>query len=287
VSIEFAVALFAIAVAANALGAALGMAGGIFIVPVLTSLVHAPLPMAIAVSLVSVIACSCASAPRFLAAGITDIRLAVVLELATASGAFVGVLLVGRIAGTFLFGLFTAVLLLSAVQITTGRRRERVEAAPDALGDRLRLGGTAPAADGTLVPYRVRRVPLGLALMFAAGLLATLLGIGSGVLKIPALDSALRLPLKVSSATANLMIGVTAAGGAAAYALRGDLALGLVGPVVLGSVLGAVLGARILVRAATGGLRVLFAVILVGLAVLTMMAAVGVGPFGGPSGGSA
>ncbi len=284
-TVGLAVELFAVAVAANALGSALGMAGGIFIVPVLTGLVHTPLPVAIAVSLVSVIACSCASAPRFLSAGITDIRLAVVLELATASGAFLGVLLVGHIAGRILFALFTAVLLLSAVQLGIGRRGQRVPEVPagDTLGDRLRLGGLAPAPDGTLVPYRVRRVPLGLALMFAAGLLATLLGIGSGVLKIPAMDSALRLPLKVSSATANLMIGVTAAGGAAAYALRGEVVPALVGPVVVGSVLGAVLGARILVRAATGGLRIAFAVILLGLAVLTTFAVVGAGPFGSPA----
>jgi uncharacterized membrane protein YfcA len=285
VSIGLAVELFGVAVVANAMGSALGMAGGIFIVPVLTGLVHAPLPVAIAVSLVSVIACSCASAPRFLSAGITDIRLAVVLGLATTSGAFLGVLLVGHIDGRILFALFTAVLLLSAVQLVAGRRADRapVPAETATLGDRLRLGGSAPAPDGALVAYRVHRVPLGLALMFAAGLLATLLGIGSGVLKIPAMDSALRLPLKVSSATANLMIGVTAAGGAAAYALRGEVAPALVGPVVLGSVLGAVLGARVLVRAGTGGLRITFAVILVGLAVLTTFAVAGTGPFGGPA----
>jgi uncharacterized membrane protein YfcA len=281
VSVGLAVELFVVAVAANALGAALGMAGGIFIVPVLTGLVHTPLPVAIAVSLVSVIACSCASAPRFLAAGITNIRLAVVLELATASGAFVGVLLVGHIAGRILFGLFTAVLVLSAGQLLIGRRRAPLSASREVAPDRLRLAGTAPEPDGTLVPYEVRRVPLGLGLMFAAGLLATLLGIGSGVLKIPAMDTALRLPLKVSSATANLMIGVTAAGGAAAYALRGEVSATLAGPVVLGSVVGAVLGARILVRAASGALRIAFAVILVGLAVLTTLGAAGAGPFAG------
>ena len=267
-----AVTLFVAAIAANALGSALGMAGGIFIVPVLTAVAHAALPVAIAVSLVSVVACSCASAPRFLNAGITDLRLAVVLEVATASGAFVGVLVIARSPTALLLGLFTAVLAVSSVQILTGRRRDTETRAPAGDWDlRLRLG------EG----YRVHRVPLGMALMFGAGLLSTLLGIGSGVLKIPAMDTALRLPLKVSSATANLMIGVTAAGGAAAYLLRGEVDPGLAAPIVLGSVAGSLLGAPALTRVPNSWLRMIFATVLIGLTVLTGLGVAGVGPFGG------
>lgn len=266
-----AVVVFVAAVGANALGSALGMAGGIFVVPVLTAVAHTALPVAIAVSLVSVVACSCASAPRFLSAGITDLRLAVVLEMATASGAFAGVLLVGHAPSALLFALFTAVLAVSAAQIVAGRRRDtRVQAPSGDLDVRLRL------ADG---PYRVHRLPLGLTLMFGAGLLSTLLGIGSGVLKIPAMDTALRLPLKVSSATANLMIGVTAAGGAAAYLLRGEVDPGLAAPVVLGSVAGSLLGAPALTRVPNTALRIVFATVLIGLMALTALGVVGAGPF--------
>ncbi|HEX3589312.1 MAG TPA: sulfite exporter TauE/SafE family protein [Pseudonocardiaceae bacterium] len=277
-SIGLAITLFAAAIAANALGSALGMAGGIFIVPVLTAVAHTALPVAIAVSLVSVVACSCASAPRFLNAGITDLRLAVVLEVATASGAFAGVLVIGHSPTALLLGLFTAVLAVSSVQILNGRRRDTETPAPSGDWDRrLRLGD---GPDGTPVAYRVHRVPLGMALMFGAGLLSTLLGIGSGVLKIPAMDTALRLPLKVSSATANLMIGVTAAGGAAAYLLRGEVDPGLAAPIVLGSVAGSLLGAPALTRVPNGWLRVIFATVLIGLTVLTALGVAGVGPFG-------
>lgn len=271
------IVLFVGAVAANAVGSALGMAGGIFVVPLLTAVAHTPLKVAIAVSLVSVVACSCASAPRFLAARITDLRLAVVLEVATATGAFVGVLVIGNVPNAVLFGLFSAVLLASAVQILAGRRRDEDLRPPAGDVDlRLRLGATG---DDTLSPYRVHRVPLGLGLMFGAGMLSTLLGIGSGVLKIPAMDTALRLPLKVSSATANLMIGVTAAGGAAAYLLRGEVDAGLAAPIVLGSVAGSLLGAPALARLPVGWLRIAFAIVLIGLTVLTSFGAAGAGPF--------
>jgi uncharacterized membrane protein YfcA len=275
------ITLFATAVVANALGSALGMAGGIFIVPILVAVAHAPLPVAIAVSLVSVVACSSASAPRFLQAGITDLRLAVVLEVATATGAFAGVLVVGQVPAAVLFALFSAVLGVSAVQIVAGRRRDHQVRVPATDWDmRLRLGSVPSSGGDEPVGYRVHRVPLGLALMFGAGLLSTLLGIGSGVLKIPAMDTALRLPLKVSSATANLMIGVTAAGGAAAYLLRGEVNPGLAAPIVLGSVAGSLLGAPALTRVPSGWLRVIFATVLTGLTVLTAFGAAGAGPFG-------
>lgn len=258
--------LFLGALAAGALGSALGMAGGIFVVPLLTLGAGVPFPSAVAVSLVSVIACSCASAPRFLSAGLTNLRLAVVLEVATTLGALVGVLMVGAIPDRVLYGIFAAVLLVSAVQLVSRRR--------DHHGDPTRgrrhhpsLGGAFTDRDGSTVSYEVSRLPLGAALMFGAGTLSALLGIGSGVLKIPALDAALRLPIKVSSATANLMIGVTACGAAAAYLLSGTLDLQLSAPVVLGSLAGSVLGATILVRASGAALRVVFMVVLLALTV--------------------
>jgi uncharacterized membrane protein YfcA len=122
----------------------------------------------------------------------------------------------------------------------------------------------------------VQRIPLGMILMYGAGLISALLGIGSGVLKIPAMDTALRLPIKVSSATSNFMIGVTAAAGAAAYFVRGDIVIAVAGPVALGSVVGAVLGARILMAVSNERVRILFIVVLVVLAVQMLLSALGI-----------
>lgn len=249
------------AMAAGGLGSALGMAGGIFVVPMLTLYAQVPFPAAVAVGLVSVIACSCAGAPRFLEAGLTNLRLAVVLESATALGAVVGVLMIGTVPESVLYGIFAVVLLVSAVQMFTGGRARSRSPVGVSSGHRS-LAAVYTDHDGSLVTYGVSRLPLGMTFMFGAGTLSALLGIGSGVLKIPAMDAAMRLPIKVSSATANLMIGVTACGAAAAYLVSGTLDLTLAAPVVLGSIAGSILGARILVRVAGPGLRVVFAVVL-------------------------
>ena len=259
----FALLLFG-SLVAGALGSALGMAGGIFVVPLLTLTAGVPFSTAVAVSLISVIACSCASAPHFLSAGLTNLRLAVVLEVATTFGVLVGVFMVGAVPDSILYGIFAAVLLVSAVQMILGRSESRVTPRSPSYQS---LGGTFPERDGTVITYQVTRLPLGAALMFGAGTLSALLGIGSGVLKIPAMDAAMRLPIKVSSGTANLMIGVTACGAAAAYLLSGALDLELSAPVVLGSLAGSILGAKILVRAAGPSLRIVFTIVLLALAV--------------------
>lgn len=247
--LEFTLLLVGAALAASALGGLLGMAGGIFIVPMLTQLWHIDVHTAVGTGLVSVIACSCATAPPFLRAGLSNIRLAVILEVATTLGALGGVLVAGIVPEAFLLILFAVVLLVSARQMLV-KRVER----PDGV------------ATDTANPFAMRRLSLGMVLMFGAGLISALLGIGSGVLKIPAMDGALRLPLKISAATSNFMIGVTCAASAGAYYLRGDIVPAIAGPVALGSVVGAVLGARMLVRTSNDKIRVLFAVILVALA---------------------
>jgi uncharacterized membrane protein YfcA len=132
---------------------------------------------------------------------------------------------------------------------------------------------------GRDIRYTVRRLPLGMSLMYAAGLISALLGIGSGVLKIPAMDTALRLPIKVSSATSNFMIGVTAAASAGAYFARGEIVTSVAAPIALGSALGAILGARILMKVPNAKLRLLFVAVLIVLAVQMMLAAAGINPF--------
>jgi uncharacterized protein len=290
----FSVWLFAVSLGASALGGMLGMASGIFIVPLLTLFGHQNIHVAIGASIVSVVACSCGGAAPFLRARLTNVRLAVVLETATTLGALCGVLLVGLLPVSALYALFAAVLLVSAKQMLARRVDPASSFAatgtsgaatmPCRAGWTASLGLDASYPDHALgreVPYRVQRVPMGMALMYGAGLISALLGIGSGVLKIPAMDTALRLPIKVSSATSNFMIGVTAAASAGAYFLRGDIVAAIAGPVALGSVVGAVLGARILMRVPNDKLRVLFVVVLVALAMQMLCEAFHFNPFGG------
>jgi uncharacterized protein len=280
----FGLWLFTLSLGASALGGMLGMAGGIFLVPVLTMFVHVDIRTAIGASLVSVIACSCGSASPFLKGGLVNVRLAVVLETATTLGALTGVLITGIIPTAYLFILFALILGLSAQQMLA-RRGETAAAATTAdtwgWAGALRLDASYPDR-GQRVEYRVRRLPLGMLLMYGAGLISALLGIGSGVLKIPAMDTALRLPIKVSSATSNFMIGVTAAASAGAYFMRGDIVSAVAGPVALGSVVGSLIGARILMAVSNERIRLLFVVVLVALAIQMALSGCGI-KLGGPA----
>src|SRR5579862_1603176 len=266
---SFTLWLFAVSMAASALGGMLGMAGGIFIVPVLTMFGHIEIHKAIGASIVSVIACSCGGAGPFLKNRLTNIRLAIVLETATTAGALTGVLLAGIIPVSYLYLLFAVILLLSAHQMVARRRNPALASVPAPAGnwsDRLQLDSRYHDRElGREVTYRVHRVALGLAFMYGAGLISALLGIGSGILKIPAMDTAMRLPLKVSSATSNFMIGVTAAASAGIYFMRGSIDPVIAGPVALGSMAGAVLGARILMVVPVDRLRLFFVVALIAL----------------------
>jgi uncharacterized protein len=261
--------------AASALGGMLGMASGIFIVPVLTIFGHIEIHTAVGASIVSVIACSCGGAALFLKNRLTNIRLAIVLETATTTGALTGVLLAGIVPVSYLYLLFAAILFLSAHQMLTRRRDPVLASAHEAAcnwSDRLELDSRYHDRElGPEVTYRVHRVALGMVLMYGAGLISALLGIGSGVLKIPAMDTAMRLPIKVSSATSNFMIGVTAAASAAVYFLRGSIVTEIAGPVAFGSLLGAIAGARILLIVPNDKLRLLFVAILVVLGIQMLL----------------
>ncbi|NLC23528.1 MAG: sulfite exporter TauE/SafE family protein [Oxalobacter sp.] len=274
--------LFFAAFGASLLGGMLGMAGGIFIVPILTLLFGINIHTAIGISLVSVIACSCSSAVTFLKNHLTNIRLAIVLETASTLGALTGVFLIGLVSTAFLYGLFAFILLLSAKQMLTPRQEIKT-------GENIRAKSWATAltlhssypdqASGKEIAYQVGNVPFGLVLMYGAGLISALLGIGSGVLKIPAMDTALRLPIKVSSATSNFMIGVTATASASAYFMRGNIDIQAAGPVALGSVIGALAGARLLIWFPSDKLRVVFVIILVALASQMFFTALGIDLF--------
>jgi uncharacterized protein len=278
-SIEFSVLVCLTSLAAGMLGGMLGMAAGIFIVPALTLIFGLDIRYAVGASLVSVIACSCGSAASAMENRLTNVRLAILLEIGTTLGALTGVVLSGIFPSSALFLLFSVILLISAHQMFRKRKLptcvESLDAPRDPWAARLRLNSSYPEAmTQQVIAYNVTRVWLGLILMYLAGVVSALLGIGSGVLKVPAMDSALRLPIKVSSATSNFMIGVTAAASAGIYFVRGDIILKIAAPVALGSICGAYLGTKILMRTSNERIRTLFIVVLVALAVKMFLAAV-------------
>jgi uncharacterized membrane protein YfcA len=277
-SIEFSVLVCLMSLAAGMLGGMLGMAAGIFVVPALTLFFGIDIRYAVGASLVSVIACSCGSAASAMENRLTNVRLAILLEIATTLGALTGVILAGIFRSSVLLLLFSVILLVSAYQMFRKRKpsgiAEDLEIPADPWAASLRLNSSYPEPNTNQeIPYRVTRVWLGMILMYGAGAVSSLLGIGSGVLKVPAMDSALRLPIKVSSATSNFMIGVTAAASAGIYYVRGDILPKVAAPVALGSVCGAFLGAKILMRTSNDRIRTLFIFVLLALAAKMFLAA--------------
>ena len=253
------------AFAAGLLGALTGLGGGIVIVPLLTLAFGVDIRYAVGASLVSVIATSSGAAAAYVREGYTNIRVGMLLEVATTIGALGGAYLAGWISPNAIAVIFAVVLLFTAVQ-SLRPHPEHITSEPSPLAARLRLGSTYPTPEGRQ-PYQVRNVPAGFGLMFLAGILSALLGIGSGVVKVLAMDRAMHLPFKVSTTTSNFMIGVTAAASAGDYLSRGDIDPVLALPVMLGVLAGALLGARVLTRAPTRALRLLFTAVVVVLAV--------------------
>ena len=252
--------------AAGLLGALTGLGGGIVIVPMLTLVFHVDLRYAIGASLVSVIATSSGAAAAYVREGYTNIRIGIFLEIATTIGALTGAALAGFVPTRGLAVLFGLVLLYSAYRTFYGSEAIAPAAKAHPWANRLRLNGTYPTPAG-MEPYAVQNVPTGFGLMLGAGILSALLGIGSGAVKVLAMDRAMRLPFKVSTTTSNFMIGVTAAASAGIYLRRGYIDPTIAFPVMLGVVAGASLGARVLTATRADWLRRLFTVVVVVLAI--------------------
>jgi uncharacterized membrane protein YfcA len=276
----FTAVVFLVSLGAGLLGSLLGLGGGLILVPVLTLLLGVDIRYAVGASIVSVIATSSGAAAAYVRERLTNLRVAMFLELATTAGALTGAFLAGSIGGRWLYVIFGGVMGYSALAMLRklgGEARAAVAVAPDALADRLALHGSYWDEDaGREVAYRVTRPLTGLALMYGAGTVSGLLGIGSGALKVPAMDLAMRLPLKVSTATSNFMIGVTAAASAGVYFARGDIDPFIAGPVCVGVMLGAFGGSRLLAKVKSTWLRCLFVAVL--LWVAFQMLRKGVGP---------
>ncbi len=263
--LEFTILVWLFSLIAGFLGALTGLGGGIVITPLLTLAFGVDIRYAIGATLVSVIATSSGAAAAYVREGFSNIRVGMFLEIATTVGAIVGAFLTAKISTGAIAVIFGVVLLYSAYVSSRPRRDRALDSRPDPLATRLKMDGSYPTPEGP-TPYRVHAVPAGFGLMFVAGVMSGLLGIGSGAVKVIAMDQAMRLPFKVSTTTSNFMIGVTAAASAGVYLSRGYIDPGLAMPVMLGVLLGSLVGARILPRAQTKLLRLIFGVVIAVLA---------------------
>lgn len=251
---------------AGLLGSLTGLGGGVVIIPLLTILLGVDIHYAIGASLISVIATSSGSAAAYVKEGITNIRLGMFLEIATTIGALVGALIAVYIPTQFIAILFGIILTFSAI-MSLRKKAENVLTKPTYLAAKLKLYGSYPNGKGEQVEYGVTHVSGGFFMMLFAGVISGLLGIGSGALKVIAMDTIMRIPFKVSTTTSNFMIGVTAAASAVVYLQRGYIDPGISMPVVLGVLLGAMTGSKILVHTKSSRwLRWVFAVVVTFLA---------------------
>ena len=251
---------------AGFLGALTGLGGGVVIVPMLTLAFGVDIRYAIGASLVSVIATSSGAASAYVREGYSNIRIGMFLEVATTLGALAGAFLAARLSSPVISIIFGFVLLHSAFVSFRSLHKRPLSDRPDPLAVRLGMDASYPGPEGPNL-YHVQAVPLGFGLMFGAGSISGLLGIGSGAVKVLAMDQVMRIPFKVSTTTSNFMIGVTAAASAGIYLNRGYLEPGLVMPVMLGVLMGSLVGARLLLKTGTAVLRMVFSAVILLLAI--------------------
>lgn len=262
---EFSLIVFVASLLAGFLGALTGLGGGVVIVPLLALGLHVDIRYAIGASLVSVIATSSGAAAAYVREGYSNIRIGMFLEIATTIGALVGALIASHTSPSIIAVIFGATLLYSAL-LSVKRATDHLTPMSGRLATALRLNGSYPTPEGRK-EYGVANVPLGAGLMFGAGTLSGLLGIGSGAVKVLAMDQAMKIPFKVSTTTSNFMIGVTAAASAGVYLSRGYIDPALAMPVMLGVLAGSLVGTRVLVRVRVQVLRWVFAGVIVALGI--------------------
>lgn len=264
--------LLLMSIFAGFLGSILGLGGGIVVIPVLTLAYGVNIRYAIGASIVSVIATSSGAAATYVRDHLTNVRLAIFLEIGTTLGAITGAVIAAYVKSDVLFILFSLLLLQSAYLMwKRGKHIEHsaaVENEAHPWAYKMKLNSSYPdALLGKEVSYLVHAVPLGFFYMLGAGLLSGLLGIGSGILKVLAMDSAMKLPIKVSSATSNFMIGVTAAASAGAYYMRGDIIPSLAAPVAIGVLIGSLFGTKLMTRLPAAMIRKFFIIVLLIVAI--------------------
>ena len=261
ITVEFSIILFGFSCLAGFIGALTGLGGGVIIIPALVILLNIDIHYAMGASLISVIATSSGTAVAYLREGYTNLRIGMFLETAAVVGAFFGALLVAAMSTSILAIIFGVVLIFSALLSWKQKEKHELIKTPDPLAKKLQLEGSYPTVNGP-IHYVAQKVLLSWGIMGIAGLLSGLLGVGSGALKVLAMDQAMRLPYKVATTTSNFMIGLTAAVGSGIYLTRGYINPYLTFPVVIGVLLGAFLGAKLLMRLHNKILRIIFSFII-------------------------
>mgnify|MGYP000667307820 CR=1 FL=1 len=271
--ISITVEILLISVFAGFIGSLLGLGGGIIITPALTLFLGIDIKYAIGASIVSVIATSSGSAIAYLRDKITNVRVGMLLEIATTTGALTGAVIAGLVSTKYLYLIFGLLLLYSAVNMFQKRNQELPQEFPaNPMADKLKLNGSYydKALDQT-VDYHVTGIYSGFGMMYVAGIISGLLGIGSGIFKVMAMDSFMKLPMKVSTATSNFMIGVTAAASAGIYLTRGNIDPKIAAPVALGVLLGAAVGTKVMQRLKSTTLRLVFIPVLLYVSIEMIM----------------
>lgn len=272
--------MFLASLGAGIIGAIVGIGGGLLVTPILTLIFGVDIHLAIGASIVSIIATSSGAAASYVKDRITNIRVGMFLEIATTLGAITGAAIAAYVNSEILFALFGIILLASVLPLLRKRHEELPQGVVnDAWAEKLKLNSSYP--DKVLnkeVPYQVSRSPIGLAMMYLAGLLSGLLGIGSGTFKVLGMETMMRLPMKVSSTTSNFMIGVTAVASAGIYFVRGDVNPFIVAPVIFGVLGGAVIGTKILLRTKNSTIRYVFVLVLIVVSIQMLLTAFGLFP---------
>jgi len=278
ISVAVLLFIFAGSIAAGLLGSLLGLGGGILIVPLLTLVFKLPIQYAIGASIVSVIATSSGAAAAYVRDHMTNMRIGMFLEIATTTGAICGAFIAGLVSSTLLFIVFGLVLLVSVVPLIFKLGEELPQHVKnDRLAKTLSLSSTYPDARLGVVAYEATNTSWGFGMMYVAGLVSGLLGVGSGTFKVLAMDTFMRLPMKVSTTTSNFMIGVTGAASAGIYFARGDVLPLVSAPVALGVLLGALVGVRILTKLSNRVLRLIFIPIIVIISLQMVLRGFGIG----------
>lgn len=258
-----------IAVLAGFLGSLVGLGGGIIITPALTILFGFDIKYAIGASIVAVIATSSGSAIAFVKDHVSNMRVGMLLEVFTTAGGVVGALMAGVFSSKLLYIFFSLILLnsfygmLKKTGLITKLKKEEEKVENDKYADKYKLNSTYyDKATGETVKYNVTNVPQGSLVMFGAGFASGLLGIGSGAFKVVALDTYMKLPIKVSTATSNFMMGVTATASALIYFFNGTINPVVAAPIAIGTLIGSRTGAKVMQRLDAKYIRYIFLPIL-------------------------
>lgn len=261
--------LFLGAISAGLLGSLTGLGGGVIIIPLLTLGFGVPMHYAIGASLISVIGTSSGAAVAFVKEGFTNMRIGMFLEIATTSGAIAGALVSGMLNPNTIGIIFASILLLTVILNLKGKPDHQESLIKGSLEDKLKLYGTFPDK-GVVKNYAARNTVPGFFMMMFAGAMSGLLGIGSGALKVLAMDNMMRLPFKVSTTTSNFMIGVTAVASSLIYFQRGEIIPVIVAPVLVGVVVGSFIGSKTLMVSKTKKLKTFFAIVITILSIYMM-----------------